>query len=214
MEESKTPILIVGHEAEARLALEIANSLDVLVFGFLTDDSDMMSREINDILVVAEMGSKDQNTLLSDEHVKWVVAEADSSTRRDYVDQIKGNKADTVNLMHASFVGSEFAKMGKGNILGAQTVLEPNAEIGDFNWIDARCYIGPDVQMGDFCTLQAGALIGKGAELEDDVFVGIGAVIHPGVKVGKGAMVAAGSIVLRDVEEGASVFGNPAEAIG
>ncbi|MBS1263948.1 MAG: 2,3,4,5-tetrahydropyridine-2,6-dicarboxylate N-acetyltransferase [Methanonatronarchaeales archaeon] len=50
-------------------------------------------------------------------------------------------------------------------------------------------------------------VVGEGA------VIGARAVVLPGVHVGRGAVVAAGSVVTRDVPEGATVGGVPAEAI-
>jgi maltose O-acetyltransferase len=46
------------------------------------------------------------------------------------------------------------------------------------------------------------------------VYVGAGAIILPGVTIGDDAVVGAGSVVRRNVDPGAIVVGNPAQAVG
>jgi acetyltransferase-like isoleucine patch superfamily enzyme len=45
------------------------------------------------------------------------------------------------------------------------------------------------------------------------VTVNTGAILHPGKKAGNHSMIGAGAVVLKNVKEGKSVFGNPAEYI-
>jgi acetyltransferase-like isoleucine patch superfamily enzyme len=49
--------------------------------------------------------------------------------------------------------------------------------------------------------------------VEDDVFIGSGAVVISGVALGKGSRIGAGSVVIASVKAGATVFGNPAQAV-
>ena len=214
MEEySKTPFVIVGTGAEARIALDIANKLEVVVFGFLADDEASLRQEINDVLVVTTLESKDAKTLLEDSSLKIVIADKDIGNRKDIVSLFESNDNELVSLIHPHSSISPYAKIGRGNLMAAGTVIEANSMVGSYNLFGNYVSIEPDVEMGDYCNVQSGVRIGAGAMIESAVNIGMGAVIYPGVKIGLGAVVGAGSIVLQDVAEGSQVFGNPAKAI-
>jgi|GEM_PF-2247643 len=218
MDLSKTPILIVGEGAEARLAIDIANSIEVLVFGLLRTDEPKEGqedlKEINDIPIVAQLGDEVSISLLKEQNVHIVVAEPDSLTRKVLFRQVR-METDRVgiNLFHPSIVTSPYAKIGGGNIACAYTQFQANAQVGNFNYFNGGVVVEADVIIGDYCTFQSGVVVGKGAEIADLVSIGQGAVIFPGVYVGEGAIVAAGSVVMRDVEADTTVFGNPAKAV-
>jgi len=209
--EKKLPILIVGTGAEARIALDIANDLDILVYGFLTSEESELRQEMNDILVVAELGTEDSDTLLEDKNIKFVLAEADLEQRELLSDQLATHSSELINLTHPLARFSPFAKMGKGNILLTGVVVLPNAEIGDFNRIGAYSSIGVDALIGDYCHLQEGVRIGEGAVLERHVSVGAGAIINKGVKIGEKVMIAPGAVVMTDIPDESMAFGNPAQ---
>ncbi|MEM7371626.1 MAG: acetyltransferase [Bacteroidota bacterium] len=213
MIDNKVPVLIVGTESPAYNALEIAQSLDVLVLGFLTTKEEEVNKEINDILIVAALESDDANTLLQDESSKVVIAEEDMSLRQERIEQIDGKGAEIVNLFHETCTISSFSKLGRGILMNAGSYIQPNVLLGSFNLIGSQVSIGTGSVIGDYCTIQDGVKIGKEVAIEDEVFIGIGAVIHPKVALGKGAMIAAGSVVMQDVQPGTSVFGNPAKEV-
>ena len=209
MIDSKVPVLIVGTGSPAYIALEIAQSLDVLALGFLTDKAEEVNKEINDILIVAELETEDANTLLQDENTKIIIAEEDIDIRQERLEQTDGKGGEIINLFHATAHVSPFAKLGRGILMDAGTYVQPNVLLGSFNLIGSNVSIGTGSVIGDHCTIQDGVRIGKEVAIEDEVFIGIGAIIHPKVAIGKGAVVAAGSVVLQDVQPDTSVFGNP-----
>lgn len=213
MAEHQTPILIVGTDAEARIALEIADQLDVLVFGFLTEEPEEVSKEINDILVVAELGKKDADTLLNDANVKVVIAATKPQDRRDLAEALKGTKPEVITFVHPTSTVSQHARLEKGCLVNAHTSIAPNVLIGEHTYLGAHVSIDVDTEIGDYCTINDGVRIGRGCFVEEEAYLGHGAVIFPGVKVGHKAMVAAGAVVLQDVPEEASVVGNPAQAV-
>lgn len=214
MEESKVPILILGTGIEARLALDIALGLDILVLGYLSDDEAEVNTELNDVLVVAALGSQAAETLLADEYARVVVAVGDHEQRRELVEQVDPFPAQIVSLHAASLTLSSYAQTGRGNLIGPGSIIQANAMIGSFNFIGAGVGIGAQALIGDYCTVQDGVQIGKEVEVADEAFIGLGAVVYPGVHIGRGAMVAAGAVVLQDVPDKTTVFGNPARAAG
>ena len=211
MSDKKLPILILGTGAEARIALDIANDLDILVYGFITSEETELRKEMNDILVVAELGSEDSDTLLKDENIKMVLAEADLEQRELLSEQLATHSSEVINLNHPLARFSPFSQMGKGNILNTGSVVLANAEIGDFNWIGCHVSIGADAVIGDFCNILDGVRIGEGAIIERQVFIGAGAIIQKGVRVGEKVMIAPGAVVMTDIPDGATAFGNPAQ---
>ncbi len=208
--DSKTPVLIVGTDSEARMALDVFNALDVVVYGFLTENEEEVNREINDVLVVADLGSKDSNTLLDDEHAKLFVVAREVADRRSMAAALDGKKPEVINAVHPTAVVSPYAQLGISNLLYPQVVVQPNVKIGSFNLIQTAVSLDSEAEIGNLCTIQAGARIGKGTLLDDEVFVGMGAVIQSGLEIGKGAIIAPGAVVLTNVDEGETVFGNPA----
>ena len=214
MIDSKTPLIIIGAGVEGRIVLDIANELDVLVYGFLTDQEAHLNQEVNDILVVAKLDSSDSNTLLSDENVKMIIAEAEIPKRKELAQYAQKYVPEIVNMIHPLRAISGYAKMGRGNIVQAGASLQANVLIGGFNIIGSHVIMEPDSAIGDFCTLQSGVQVGQGAQIHNEVFVGAGAVIYREVNVGEGAIIGAGSVVLQEVPPGATVFGNPAKVVG
>lgn len=213
MSDSKTPFLIVGAGPEGRIALDILTLLDVVIYGFITDQEELLLKEVNNVLVAARLGTPDCQTLLQDEHIKLVLAARDPETRMELVEQVGDVNAQLVNAIHPLHsIGME-GKQGRGNLIQAGVTIGPNVLLGSFNFIEPQVAIGADVAIGDYCNLQMGVRIGRGAQIHDEVNIGMGAIIHPEVHLGEGVMVGPGSVVIQDVEDGQTVFGNPAKVV-
>ncbi|GAB4427804.1 MAG: hypothetical protein OHK0039_46250 [Bacteroidia bacterium] len=211
-EESKVPLLILGTDAAARMAIQVAASLDVLVMGILAADTVKMPPEIDDIPVVAAIYTADAESLLGDAYTRVVIAALDIEQRREMAEHAEGRAAQIETLIDAQHTLSPYAIIGQGNIIGAGAMIQAGAVIGNYNLIGCGCSIGIGTEIGDYCTVQDGALLGRDVVIEDEVFIGLGAMVNTGVHVGQGAMIAAGAVVLQNVSPGASVFGNPARS--
>jgi maltose O-acetyltransferase len=79
--------------------------------------------------------------------------------------------------------------------------------------------IGPAVQIysadhpRDPSQRRQGLEFGRPVHIGRNVWIGGGAIILPGIIIGDNAIIGAGSVVTHDVEEGATVVGNPARKI-
>ena len=119
------------------------------------------------------------------------------------------------------------------NVFGNYTVVYPrNVMVGENLSVNhdvfilgrSRIVIGNNVVLSARCMLLDATLVGpsKGRayrtdsqiEIGNEVWIGAGAIVLARLKIGDGAVVGAGAVVTHDVQQGQTVVGNPARAIG
>lgn len=117
--------------------------------------------------------------------------------------------------------------------------IDDSVVIGENCKIHSHVWIGAGVKIGNNCKVQAFCFIPTGVTLEDNVFlgprvtftndkyppsgkwtntlvknfvsIGAGAVILPGLVIGENSRIGAGAVVTKDVIDGVTVCGNPAQ---
>lgn len=100
--------------------------------------------------------------------------------------------------------------------------LPKSAEIGPGLRIHhfGNIFINPEVRIGANCTLRQGVTIGNRIEggpvpvIGDNVDFGAYAQVFGGVRIGNGCRIGAMAVVLRDVPDGCTAVGNPAQIVG
>ncbi len=204
------PVIIFGSRGIAKAALEIFNSNNIVVYGFLDDDEETHNTEINTVSV---LGATDDHgfTKLIGQKCEAFVATDDNSLRKEYAEYLmETRKVMPMNAVHQSAQISESFSLGHGNFVNAGALLSNDSKMGNHNVINSKAIIEQEVEIGDFVQIGAGSIINTKTQIEDEVFIGSGVTVVAGVKLGKGARIGAGSVVVGDVSEGKTVFGNPA----
>ena len=204
------PVIIFGACGIAKAALEIFNSNNIVVYGFLDDDEALHNTEINTVSV---LGSTDDHgfTRLIGQKCEAFIATDDSILRKEYVAYLKDSrKVMPMNAVHKKVVISNSFSFEYGNFVNAGSILSNDSKIGSHNIINSSVVIEQDVEIGDFVQIGAGSIVNTNVKIEDETFIGSGVNIVAGVKIGKGARVGAGSVVVGNIEAGQTVFGNPA----
>jgi sugar O-acyltransferase (sialic acid O-acetyltransferase NeuD family) len=207
------PVLIFGSTGIAKAALEIFNSNQIVVYGFLDDDNKTHNEEINGVSV---LGSTDDHGFLKliGQKCEAFVATDDNKLRKRYVDYlVETRKVMPMNAIHQSAIISESCAIGHGNFVNAGAVLSNDTTIGQHNVINSRAIIEQETQIADFVQIGAGSIINTKVTIEEGAFIGSGVTIVAGVTIGKNARIGAGSVVVGNVEKNQTVFGNPAVAI-
>ncbi len=207
----ENPVIIFGANALGRSAKEIFESNEVVVYGFLDDNKDLHSKEVDDAVV---LGTTDDDGFLKliGKKCESFVAIDDNKVRRTLVKMLHDVRhVQPTNAIHKLANISSRSSIGHGNLFDAGSSAGPGCTIGSHGIFGIGCHIGAEVIIGDFVQVGAGAIVNAGVTIEEDVFIGSGAIIVSGITLEKGARIGAGSVVISPVKSGTTVFGNPAQ---
>lgn len=134
-------------------------------------------------------------------------------SRKLCIENIISKGGEFIELIHKSARIYSNVKLGKGNFIGAYSVIGNDAKIGDFNMIQSYTVIGHDVIIGSWNRIDTHVTCVGGIIIEDEVDIHTSAVINHNVVVCSGSRVGALSFVIRKVKKGTTVMGNPAKII-
>jgi acetyltransferase-like isoleucine patch superfamily enzyme len=92
-------------------------------------------------------------------------------------------------------------------------VVNANTRIGAHCILNTACTIDHDGNIGDGVQIGPGVHAAGDVTISDQSIIGIGASLLPGVHVGSEAVVGAGAAVTKDVRDGITVTGIPAQPL-
>ena len=141
------------------------------------------------------------------------VSSIGGASRRPCMEEIIRRGGEFIELIHKTARIYTNVKLGKGNFIGAYTVIGNDAIVGDYNMIQSYTVIGHDSKIGNWNRIDTHVTCVGGTIVEDDVNIHTSSVISHNVKVETGAHVGACSFVFRKVKAGTTVIGNPAKRL-
>lgn len=206
-------MIIFGVNNIGRAAKAMFESNEIVVYGFLDDNKELIGTEVDEVSVLGKTND-DGFLKLIGKKAEAFVASDDNLVRKSLVQiLLKKRKVMPVNAIHASALIDPSAHISHGSFIGMNSTIGFQAKLGNHSIIQTGAIVDNGAQLGEFVQVGAGAIVGADVVIEDEVFIGAGANIISGVTLGKGARVGAGSVVISSVEEGKTVFGNPASEI-
>lgn len=141
------------------------------------------------------------------------VSSIGGASRRVCMEEIIRRGGKFAELIHKTARIYTNAKLGKGNFIGAYSVIGNDAEIGDYNMIQSYTVIGHDAKIGSWNRIDTHVTCVGGIVIEDEVNIHTAAVISHKVRVESKAHVGACSFVIRKVKAGTTVIGSPARIL-
>ncbi len=178
-----------------------------VVKGFIDDDLQALNDYPNYPSIIGTI--KDYQPQTDDVFVSSIGGAA----RRPCMEEIICRGGEFMELIHQTARILTNAKLGKGNFIGAYTVIGNDAVVGDYNMIQAYTVIGHDAKIGNWNRIDTHVTCVGGTVVEDEVNIHTSAVISHKVVVETGAHVGALSFVIRRVKAGTTVMGNPAKKL-
>lgn len=207
------PVIIFGASGLGAVVLDIMQSHDIVVYGFLDDNEELHGQEIGHIPILGKTDDHGYLKLIGQKCEAFLAID-ETEYKKELVTLLnKQRKVMPMNALHSQSFISSSASLGHGNLIAPQVVVHSQVEIGNHCILHANCTVEYETILGDFVQVGAGSIINAKVEIGNEVFIGSGVTIVSGVKIGTQARIGAGSVVVKDVEEGDTVFGNPAVSI-
>ena len=115
-----------------------------------------------------------------------------------------------MTFIHPSVMLARSVKMGYGNVLLANVVVNCNANIGNFNTVNSGALLGHDIVIGNNNYFAGHVCVGSGLKIGDMNFIGLSSSIRNGISIGSGNVVGMASNITKDVTDNNVLYGNPA----
>ena len=114
------------------------------------------------------------------------------------------------NFIHPSVMLARSAKIGVGNVLLANVVVNCNAIVGNFNTVNSGTLLGHDILVGNNNYFAGQVCVGSGLKIGNMNFIGLNTSIRNGISIGDGNIVGMSSNITKDVSNDNVLYGNPA----
>lgn len=207
-------ILIVGagdfgRELFCWMTTDPRHGVEWEVDGFLDDNTDALSAYPHYPTTVT--GSISEYSPAANECL--VMAIASPASRMKIADRLKARGAEFTSWIHPSVIESRFHSIGRGCVIGPNSVISCDVSIGNFVIINLGVAVGHDAKIGDGCTINSHCDITGHVSIGQGTFLGSSVSIIPHVTIGSSATIGAGSTVVRRVRDGSTVMGDTAKRI-
>jgi len=205
-------LVIIGSGGMGRVFYDLAResagyNKTFLIKGFLDDDLKALDCFGNFPPVIGQI------TDYTPEGDEVFICSIGSSIRKKCMEAIINKGGEFINLIHKTARLGTNIKLGKGNFIGAYTTIAANASIGNYNFIQSYSIIGHDVEIGNWNRIDSHVVCIGGIKIENEVMIHTSAVLNHDVIVESNSHIGACSFVTLKVEQGTTVYGNPARRL-
>lgn len=215
----KTKIIIIGGKGTAVVVAEaIIDAIERFnynaeILGFAFDDPEM-TQVMEYPILCHSYEVKEKYSSFEDIKFLYLLYRSDLiKVRSELRDSFNIPKEKYLNFIHPSAYVARSVKMGYGNILLANCVINSNAQLGDFNTLNAACLIGHDTILGSSNFCAAHTCIGSGLHIGDMNFFGINCCVKNKVVMGNCNLIGQCANVVKNVENDVVLIGNPAKPL-
>jgi UDP-perosamine 4-acetyltransferase len=211
----KRPVIIIGAGGHARVLLDTLLSASYSVIG-LTDLHPHKFNNPHLYFNIPLLGPDEMIFHYPPDSIHLInglgmIPGPNFHHRMQIYQQFKASGYTFPAVVHPSAVIAANVEINDGVQIMAGSVIQTGAIIGDNTIVNTRVTIDHDAVIGSHVHLAPGTTISGGAIIGSHTFVGAGSTIIQGIHIAEHSTIGAGSVVIRNVPEGVTVMGVPAE---
>lgn len=139
---------------------------------------------------------------------KVIISIGSNEIRYELSKKIQHEIGSTIHS--TAFVGLS-SEVNIGAMVMAKAAIQTHTQIGKHVIINTGAIVEHDCMIEDYVHVGPGTVICGNVRIGTGALIGANATILPGLSIGKWAIVGAGTVVRKNVEDGATIFGNPAK---
>lgn len=144
---------------------------------------------------------------------KAVIGTGNSKIRQKVVEEQLAKDTEYPTIIHPNAIVSKWAKIGKGSIICAGTVITSQINIGDFAQLNLGTTIGHDCVIGDYFTTAPGVNISGICNFGQHVYFGTSSATRQGVNICDNVVIGMGAMVIKNIKESGTYIGMPAKKL-
>lgn len=194
MNQSKKRLLIIGASGHGKVCADIAEKMGLW----------------HEIVFADDYPPDDfPYPVIGDSDVEWhedcFVGIGNSAIREKL-----SNGRNLVTLIHPNSTIGERVLMGKGAVVMAGAVINPDVVIGDGVIINTCASVDHDCLIEDYVHVAVGAHLCGTVSTGRHTWVGAGATVKNNIKICGSCIIGAGAVVVKDIAEKGTYLGIPA----
>ena len=200
-------VLILGAGGHAKVIADILFCQGTVVQGFLDDDPELWGRTRLGLPVLGAI-----NQCFKYEPDGLIIGIGNNLVRQRIAELLTPQALSLwCNAIHPQATIAGSVQMGRGIVVGAKAVINPDSILGHHVVINTAATVDHDCTINDFAHVAPGVNLGGEVFVGKGAFLGIGSSLIPGIRIGDWAKIGAGSVVVRDLPSGSVAFGVPAK---
>ena len=194
---------IIGTGGHAKVVIEIANKLSLVIDGLYDDDNKKLHKQFCDIEI---KGNSDAVI-----NSNAIIAIGDNLIRRKIYRKLIDISWKT--LIHPSAIIACNVIINDGSLIVAGVIVQTGTNIGRHCIINTNVSIDHDCLINNFVHISPSATLCGNVKVGEGSFIGAGATIIPNINIGKWCVIGAGAVITKDVPDYSLVVGIPGKII-
>ena len=194
------PVIIIGAGVRGKIAAEILTKNNVMIYGFIDDDSALQGKSVYHIPIVGKSSDKQCLELLNEECNLFIAAETPKAYQQTLqLLYTRYTDPPLINVIHPQAILAQHIQLGVGNLIEAGAYIGADVTIDSYSYIASHAVINCGAEIRNFVEVGAHATIQPQASLDHHVSIGASAVVAAGLTIGEGAQIPAHACITNNV---------------
>ncbi len=194
-------LTIIGASGHGKVVADIASKCGYDCIEFLDDDVSL--KKCGKWPVVGKTDKVVDNSVF--------VAIGNAEIRRQLIERLQSKKV--VTLIHPDAVVADNVHIGKGTVVMAGAVINPDASIGDGCIINTSSSVDHDCIIDDYSHISVGVHLSGTVHVGKMTWLGTGAVVSNNIVICDNCTIGAGTTVIKNIVEPGTYVGVPARKV-